>query len=165
MVGHLAILHGKRNYFNSVSACHGCRLPRLQVAMAAGCKVSTCVCMFTPYLHVHVHVHFMYVSPYFSWSAVSCTTSLCPEMSDFYLLVRLDFPNLHVACYCPHHTLHVGLTAGLSMLFYRSNSLSLYVAWKALEVCVCANQMSCADQMIKCLCCTCADQMSLLYMC
>ena len=100
------------------------------------CVMSTppCTCVSTP-PWTCMFISCMYVSPYFSWSAVSCTTSLCPEMSDFYLLVRLDFPNLHVVCYCPHHTLHVGLTAGLSMLFYRSNSLSLYVAWKALEVC------------------------------
>ena len=29
---------------------------------------------------------------------------------------------------------YIGLAAGLSMMLYRSTSLSLYVAWKAMEV-------------------------------
>lgn len=41
-------------------------------------------------------------------------------------------------CMCGTHTplyAHtIGLAAGLSLLFYRSSSIALYVAWKALEV-------------------------------
>ena len=42
-----------------------------------------------------------------------------------------DDDNICTAC-CVAVT---GLVAGLSLMFYRSSSIALYVAWKALEVC------------------------------